>query len=55
MAPEDLVEYIKEHGFKEIGVGSEYVVTKARDLCHADKIPLDDLTIVISHLKRDDK
>lgn len=55
MPADDLVENINEHGMKEIGPGSEFVAFKARDLCHADKIPLDDLTLVISHLKREDK
>lgn len=55
MPPEDLVENIKEHGMKDIGAGSEYVAAKARDLCLGNQMPLDDLTIVISHLKRDDK
>ena len=55
MAADDLVENISEHGMKEIGIGSEYVASKARDLCVGDQIPLDDLTLVISHLKRDDK
>ncbi len=55
IAPDDLVENIAEHGLKDIGAGSEYVAEKARDMCFADQIPLDDLTLVISHLKRDDK
>lgn len=55
MGPEDLVEHINEHGLKEMGVGSDYVCTKARDLCVGDQIPLDDITLVVSHLKRDEK
>ena len=53
MNAEDLVENIKEHGMKDIGSGSEYLAGKARDLCLGVQIPLDDLTIVISHLKRE--
>jgi hypothetical protein len=55
MSAEDLVEHINEHGMREMGAGSEYVCTKAKDLCVGDKIPLDDMTLVISYLKRDDK
>jgi serine/threonine protein phosphatase PrpC len=53
MGPEDLIGHINEHGLKEIGQGSEYVCNKARDLCVSDKIPLDDITLVITHLKID--
>jgi serine/threonine protein phosphatase PrpC len=53
MGPEDLIGHINEHGLKEIGQGSEYVCNKARDLCLSDKIPLDDITLVITHLKID--
>ena len=38
---------------REMGAGSEYVCNKARDLCMGDKIPMDDMTIVISFLKKD--
>lgn len=55
MSAEDLVEHINEHGMREMGAGSEYVCTKARDLCVGDKIPLDDMTVVISYLNKDDK
>ncbi len=55
MGPEDLVEHINEHSEKEIGAGSEYVCNKARDMCVGDQIPLDDLTLVITHMKREDK
>ena len=54
MSAEDLVENINEHGMKQIGQGSEYVSNKARDLCQGDKIPLDDMTLVISYMKKDD-
>ena len=53
MGPEDLIGHINEHGLKEKGQGSEYVCNKARDLCVSDKIPLDDITLVITHLKID--
>jgi hypothetical protein len=53
MGPEDLIGHINEHGLKEIGQGSEYVCNKAKDLCVSDKIPLDDITLVITHLKID--
>jgi serine/threonine protein phosphatase PrpC len=53
MGPEDLIGHINEHGLKEIGQGSEYVCNKARDLCVSDNIPLDDITLVITHLKID--
>ena len=55
MSAEDLVENINEHGMKQIGQGSEYVSNKARDLCLGDKIPLDDMTLVISYMKKDDQ
>ena len=55
MSAEDLVENINEHGMKQIGQGSEYVSNKARDLCQGDKIPLDDMTLVISYMKKDDQ
>jgi serine/threonine protein phosphatase PrpC len=54
MSPDDLIEHVNEHGLKEIGQGSEHACNKARDLCVSDKIPLDDITIVISHMKIDD-
>ena len=54
VSPEDLIELVNEHGLKEVGQGSEYVCNKARDLCVSDQIPLDDITLVITHLKRDD-
>jgi hypothetical protein len=40
---------------RELGTGSEYVCNKARDLCVGDQIPLDDMTIVISHIKKEEK
>ena len=55
MGPEDVIEHVNEHGMKEMGIGSEYVCNKARDLCVADKMPLDDTTLIISYLKRDDR
>ena len=53
MGPEDLMGHINDNGLKEIGQGSEYVCNKARDLCVSDQIPLDDITLVITHLKID--
>ncbi len=54
MSPDDLIEQIKERGRREVGVGSEQICMKIRDLCHAEHIPMDDMTLIISHLKRDD-
>jgi len=38
---------------KEIGVGSEHVSGKIRDLALLNKSPLDDMTLIISYLKRE--
>ena len=54
ISPEDLVEEVKEYGMKELGEGSERVSAKIRDLCMLEKTPLDDITLIISHLKRFD-
>ena len=53
MSPEDLVEQVKDYGMKEIGVGSEHVSGKIRDLALLNKSPLDDMTLIISYLKRE--
>ncbi len=53
MSPEDLMDNIKDFGMKEVGAGSEYVVKKIRDLVQVDRQPLDDTTLIISHLKRE--
>jgi serine/threonine protein phosphatase PrpC len=53
MSPEDLVEQIKDRGMREVGAGSEHVSGKIRDLCTLKKSPLDDMTLIISHLKRE--
>jgi len=37
---------------KEIGAGSEHVCCKIRDLSLLNKNPLDDMTLIISHLKQ---
>lgn len=47
------MDNIKDFGMNEVGVGSEYVVKKIRDIVQVDKQPLDDTTIIISHLKRE--
>jgi serine/threonine protein phosphatase PrpC len=37
MTPDDLVDEIKDHGMKEVGVGSEHVASKIRDLSSLGK------------------
>lgn len=51
IAPEDLTDIVLAN--PEIGTSSEIIVNKARDMCSFDKIPMDDMTLVISHLRQD--
>jgi hypothetical protein len=54
MSSDDLMEAITENGMKELGTASELVCNKIRDMAYMDKLPLDDMTLIISHLKREE-
>lgn len=54
ISPEDVIDIINEHGLRRVGEGSEYLVTKIKDLCFSAGRSLDDTTIVISHINKND-
>jgi serine/threonine protein phosphatase PrpC len=54
LTPEEVTEQINGHGMHEMGAGTEYVVNKARDVAHVKKVPIDDTTILVSYLRRDE-
>jgi hypothetical protein len=50
MSNEDVIDIVNEYGLRDPGMSSEYICSKVRDLCYSDNSPLDDMTIVISHI-----
>jgi hypothetical protein len=54
MSSDDLMESITENGMKDLGTASELLCNKIRDMAYMDKLPLDDMTLIISHLKREE-
>ena len=53
LTSEEVVENINEHYIREIGTASEFVVNKIRDMTSSNSVTLDDMTLLISYLKRE--
>ena len=47
---DDVLELVNEYGIRDPGMSSEFICSKIRDTCISDNTPMDDMTIIVSHL-----
>jgi serine/threonine protein phosphatase PrpC len=45
---DEVIEIINDYGMRDPGTSTEFICSKARDICMADNSILDDMTIIVS-------
>jgi hypothetical protein len=50
MEYEEVIEIINDYGMRDPGTSTEFICSKARDICLSDSAVLDDMTIIVSFL-----
>lgn len=50
MTPEEVVDNLNENRLREMGEASEYLCAKVRDISHSRRVPLDDITVIVSYI-----
>jgi serine/threonine protein phosphatase PrpC len=51
LLPGEVAEIVNEYGTRDPGTSSEFICQKVKDICINDGSFLDDMTIVVSHIK----